>query len=152
MRQNRGRSENLLEKLEGLSALFSKSPRDTFPGKPSEGNGYVRVIVNETMVEVGETEEGLNIFDLPRVRPITNRLNFLFGHRKSIGREHIAKELHRISVPFAFIGFGIETVAKDVITLHGRVPCAETGCPNRSRCRRYRQRHKHRAYRQKCHS
>ena len=110
MRQNRGRGESLLEILEGLSALLGKSPRDTFPGKPSEGNGYVRIIVNETSVEIGEAKEGLNIFDLPRFRPIPNRLDFLFGHRESLGREHIAEELHRISVPFAFIGFGIETV------------------------------------------
>jgi hypothetical protein len=110
MRQNWGQSESLIEKLEELSALFGKSPRDTFPGKPSEGNCYVRVIVNETTVEIGETEEGLNIFDLPRFGPIPNRLEFIFGHRKSFGREHIAKELHRISVSFAIISFGIETV------------------------------------------
>jgi hypothetical protein len=64
--------------------------------------------VNETTVEIGEAEEGLNVFDLPRFRPIPNHLDFIFGHSKSIGREHIAKELHRISVPFTFIGFGIE--------------------------------------------
>jgi hypothetical protein len=61
-------------------------------------------------VEVGEAEEGLNIFNLPGFGPIPNCLDFLLGHRKSFGREHIAEELHRILVPFAFIGFGIETV------------------------------------------
>jgi hypothetical protein len=66
--------------------------------------------VNETTVEMGNAEEGLNIFDLLGFGSIPNHLYFLFGHRKSIGREHIAEELHRISVPLAFIGFGIETV------------------------------------------
>ena len=75
MRQNQGRTESLLEKLKGLSAIFGKSPRDTFPGKLSEGNRYVRVIVNETTVEVGEAEEGLNIFNLPGFGPIPNRLD-----------------------------------------------------------------------------
>jgi hypothetical protein len=100
MRQNRGRSESLLEKPEGLSAIFSKSPWDTFPGKPSEGNRYVQVVVNETTVEIGEPEEGLYILDSLGFGPIPYRLDFIFGHRKSVGQEHIAKELHRISVPF----------------------------------------------------
>jgi hypothetical protein len=96
MRQDQGRSESLLEKLEGLSALFGESPWDTFPGKPSEGNRYVRVIVDEMTVEIGEPEERLYVFDSPGFGPIPDHLDFLFGHRKSIGREHIAEELHRI--------------------------------------------------------
>jgi hypothetical protein len=84
------------------------------------GTVIVRVIVNETTVEIGEAGEGLNIFDLLRLRPIPNHLDFLFGHRKSIGREHIAEELHRISVPFTVIGFGIDRdcVAEDIVKLH----------------------------------
>jgi hypothetical protein len=76
-------------------AFFSKIPRDTFLGKPSEGNCYVQVIVivNEMMVEIGKTKERLNVFDLLRFRPVANCLDFVFGHGKSIGRKHIAVKI-----------------------------------------------------------
>jgi hypothetical protein len=90
--------------------------------------------VNEVTVEIGETEEGLNIFDLPRFGPIPNCLDFLFRHHKSFDQKHIGEELHRILVQFEFMLWHRDCIAEDIIKLHGHVPCAEMGYWNKSRC------------------
>ena len=44
-------------------------------------------------VEVGKTEEGLYILDLPRLGPILDGLYFFLGHGKSGGQKAISKVL-----------------------------------------------------------
>jgi len=49
--------------FESRSALISQVPDCTLSGKACEGYGDFRVSINETSVEVGKTEERLNVFN-----------------------------------------------------------------------------------------
>ena len=66
--------------------------------------------MNELPIEVGEAKERLYVFNLLRFRPLLDNLNFFVSHCQAEVHQDISKELNGISVPFAFICFGIETV------------------------------------------
>ena len=66
--------------------------------------------MNESPIEVGEAKEGLNVFNLPRFRPLLDNLDFFVGHCQTKVHQNISEEFHRISVPFAFVCFGVETM------------------------------------------
>ena len=66
--------------------------------------------MNELPIEVGKAKEGLNVFDLLRFQPLQDNFDFLVGHCQAEVREDISEELNIISVPFAFIHFGVETM------------------------------------------
>jgi hypothetical protein len=68
----------LLECVKGLPTIFGKVPRGILASKPSERNHDIRVVEDETAIEVSESEEGLDILDFPRFRPIKDSLD-LFG-------------------------------------------------------------------------
>ena len=63
MSQDRGRSEGVFEALESNATVIRKLPRDSFPGKAGERNHNLRVLMDEAMVEVCKTEEGLNVLN-----------------------------------------------------------------------------------------
>jgi hypothetical protein len=60
------------------------------------------------MIEICESEEGLNILNLPRFRPVYNSLYFLVRDSKAVRRQEITKVLHGCGMEFAFFRFGIE--------------------------------------------
>src|SRR5882672_679912 len=62
--------ESLFKCFKGGTALIGKVPCGTLAGKTHKWNCDFRISVNETTVEVGETEEGLNILDFLGFRPI----------------------------------------------------------------------------------
>ena len=66
--------------------------------------------MNELPIEVGEAKEGLNVFDLPRFRPLLDNLNFFVSHCQAKVRQNISEELNGILVPFTFSCFGLETM------------------------------------------
>ena len=98
-------SERFLEKFESGVAFQREVPCSTFPCECD-----FRVIMNESPVEVGEAKEGLYVFNLPRFRPLLDNLNFFLGHCQAKVRQDVSEELNGISVLFAFIRFGVETV------------------------------------------
>ena len=63
------------------------------------------------MVEVGETEEGLNVLDFVWFRPILDNLDFVGGHSQAVGREHIPKVFTGSDVKFTFICMGEKAVS-----------------------------------------
>ena len=63
-------------------------------GEAGEWDSNVRVIVDEATIEVRETKEGLNVFDLLRFRPFENDLDFIFGHRQAFSLQDVAKEFN----------------------------------------------------------
>src|SRR6266481_8327309 len=75
-------SESLLQGLEGCMALIGKVPGNTLVGEPHKWNCDLGIFVNEAMVKVGESEEGLNVFDLLRLGPVLDNLDFIGWHRK----------------------------------------------------------------------
>ena len=75
-----------------------------------EGNHNVGVLMDEVVVEVHKTKEGLNVLNYTRFGPILDSLNLLHRHRESGGREDIAQILHSVSMELALQGIGEESV------------------------------------------
>src|SRR6202045_5012910 len=66
----------------GLTVIRPE-PRNVFSGEAGHRSDYIRVSVDEAAVEIGEPEEGLYVFNLPRSRPFLYSFNFSHVHRKS---------------------------------------------------------------------
>ena len=81
--------------------------------KLSERDGYVRVISNESVIKVSETEEGLDLFDLLRGRPIADDLNLRGVHLETTGADDKAKEVGRFDAELAFLDLGIKIVGAE---------------------------------------
>jgi hypothetical protein len=62
--------------------------------------------MDKTPVEIGESQEGLDILYLTGSRPLLDGFNFVLGHCKSIGKKNVPKILSHISVELAFLGVG----------------------------------------------
>ena len=114
MREDWSRSERVLEKFKSGAAFQCEVPCSTFPCELGKRNCDFRVIVNISPVEVGEAKEGLYVFNLSRFQPLLDNFDFLIGHCQAEVHQDISEELNGISVPFAFIRFGIETVFPEV--------------------------------------
>jgi len=63
-------SEGMFESIERVSTVLGEIPRSIFPGDPGKRNHDVRVIEYKPAVEVGKSQEGLNVLYLTRFRPI----------------------------------------------------------------------------------
>ena len=55
MRKDRSGGEGLFQDIECCSTIFVEIPRSVFSSKTSEWNDYIRIVENETSVEVGES-------------------------------------------------------------------------------------------------
>ena len=55
-------------------------PGGTLLGKTHKWNGDFGISINETMVEIGKAEEGLNVLEFSWNWPILNDLEFVWGH------------------------------------------------------------------------
>ncbi|KAF8832667.1 hypothetical protein HHX47_DHR1001691 [Lentinula edodes] len=108
MGQNRCRSKSNFEIFEGLLTAAVPDPGSTFSGKPSHRHNGITIIIDKTMVEICKTQEGLNVLNLPRNRPLENCLDFLLGHSQSVGRKNITQILNSIHIELALLGIGIE--------------------------------------------
>ena len=64
MSQNGGGSEGVFEALESDATVVRERPRDSLPGKVGKGNHNLGVLMDEAMVEVHKTEEGLDVLNL----------------------------------------------------------------------------------------
>ena len=98
--------ESLLDHIESGATLMGKIPRGTFVGKTCKQDSDVGVPINETMVEVGEPKERLNISNFLRFGPILNNLNFVGSHHKAFGRQHVSEVFTGSDVKFAFVCAG----------------------------------------------
>jgi len=72
--------ESLFKCFKGGVALIREMPRGTLVGKTHKWNCDFRISMNEVMVEVGKTEERLNILDFLWYWPILDDLDFVQGH------------------------------------------------------------------------
>ena len=99
--------EGYFEGVERTPTLLRKVPRGILSGEPSEGNHDVRVIINESTVEVGEAQKGLDILYPLGLRLVADGLDFVLGHRQSRGCKMVPEVLHRFRVELTFFGFGI---------------------------------------------
>jgi len=79
-------------------------------GEMGEWASDIQVIVDKVMIEVSETEEGLDVFDLPQFGPFSNDFDLVFGHHQAFSIQDVAKEFYQILVPFTFVCFSEEAV------------------------------------------
>jgi len=66
--------------LNAFFTIFVEIPRSVFSCKMSEWDDYVGIVEDETSVEVGESQEGLNVFYFLWFRPLLNCFHFSVGH------------------------------------------------------------------------
>src|SRR5467141_3103792 len=78
-----------------------------------ECNSDFGICVNETMVKVGETEEGLNVLDFSGFRPILDYLDFVLGHGEAFRRQHISEVFAGSDVELAFVCMGKKSVSAE---------------------------------------
>jgi hypothetical protein len=78
-------------------------PGCTLTGKVSQWNGDSGIVVNKASIESGEAEEGLDVANFARFRPILNGLHLFIGHCEALGGEIVPEEFHRGSVKLTFI-------------------------------------------------
>jgi len=76
-------SEGVLESIERASTVLGEDPRSIFLGEPGEWNHNIRVVEYKPAVEVGKSQEGLNVLYLTRFRPIRDGLCFVQRHSQT---------------------------------------------------------------------
>ncbi|KIO08093.1 hypothetical protein M404DRAFT_134957 [Pisolithus tinctorius Marx 270] len=108
--ENRSGTEGILQVEESGVALLGKVPRSTLSHEASEWNNDVRVVINESSVEICETEERLDVSHLLWLRPVTDCLNLLSGHGETRGRKDITEVLDGARVKLALLRLGIKTM------------------------------------------
>jgi hypothetical protein len=95
--------ESSLQGIEGAATVVGKQPRSTLASKASKRNNNVGIIMNKTAVEVGEAKERLNVFNFPRLRPVTDGLDFVGRHGETLRRKAIAEIFDRVGMKLAFV-------------------------------------------------
>jgi hypothetical protein len=78
--ENRSGRESIFEEVEGVTGLFGEVKGDAFVHEAGKWNDDVGIVVDESTVEVGEAEEGLDVFDLPWLGPVTDGLDLVGSH------------------------------------------------------------------------
>jgi hypothetical protein len=96
--------ESLLECVEGRLAILGKVPFDVLPSQSHERNCDIRVVMDQSSMEVGKPKERLDVFHFVGYRPLMDGFDLVGGHGKAIWGEDISEILHGVTVPFAFTG------------------------------------------------
>ncbi|KIO00582.1 hypothetical protein M404DRAFT_152633 [Pisolithus tinctorius Marx 270] len=112
--ENRSGAEGILQAEESGAALLRKVPRSTLSREASEWDDDVRVVINESSVEICETKERLDVSHLLWLRPVVDCLNLLSGHGETGGRKNITEVLDRVRVKLALLWLGIKTMLSKV--------------------------------------
>ena len=85
MSKDWGRSESEFKLIECILALLGEILGEAFARKPSEWDSDGRISVNKSSVKVCKTEEGLDVVDFVRFRPILNAFDFVVSHGETLG-------------------------------------------------------------------
>src|SRR5882672_1672264 len=94
-------------------ALIGKVLGGTLVGKTRKRNCDFGISVHETMVEVGETKEGLNILDFQRFGPILDNLDLVWGHGEAFGRQHVSEVFAGSDMELAFVCMGKKSISME---------------------------------------
>ncbi|KIK25323.1 hypothetical protein PISMIDRAFT_97008, partial [Pisolithus microcarpus 441] len=87
------RGEGIFEVDEGRVAFLRKIPSHIFLGEAGQWHNYLRIVMDESSIEVCKPKEGLNVLDFLWFGPITDGLNLVSRHSQTRGREDVAKVL-----------------------------------------------------------
>jgi len=102
--------ECFFEYVEGFAGLLGELIRDPLTGKTSEGDHDIGVVENETSIEVGKAEKGLNILDFPQLRPILYDLDLCLVHGESLRRQNVSEVFHSLGVELTLVSAGVEAI------------------------------------------
>src|SRR5882724_1221884 len=94
-------------------ALIGEVPRGTLVGKTHKRNSDFRVSENETTIEVGTSEERLDVFDLPGFRPILDDLDLVRGHGEAFRRQHVSEVFAGSDMELAFVCMGKQYIGAE---------------------------------------
>jgi hypothetical protein len=108
-------SEELLELFECGLRLGGPFERLAFVQQVSNREDNARVSIDKTAVEVGESEEYLNVEDGLGDRPFSNGLNAFWVHRNPFGGNDESKETDFLHVKLAFLNFCVESGSKEFL-------------------------------------
>jgi len=86
MSKDQSGGKGLLQGVESRATLIGEIPRRSIVGQAGERNNNVRVIMNEAMVEVGESKERLDVLDFAGFWPVLNSLDLLWRHGEALQR------------------------------------------------------------------
>src|SRR5882724_1839866 len=93
--------------------LIGEVPRGTLAGKRCKWNGDFRVSENEMTIEVGKSEERLDVFDFPGFWPILEDLDLVRGHGEAFGRQHVSEVFTGSDVELAFVCMGKKSISTE---------------------------------------
>ena len=96
--------------LKGSLARIGKIPGNIFTSETSEGNNNVRVIMDETTIEVSKTKERLNVFNFPGLRPVKDSLYFAWGHGETGRGNDISKVFNKCEMEITFSEVCIQAI------------------------------------------
>jgi len=71
--------------LQRQNGTHQRNAKGYLADKKHEWNGDFGISIDEMTVEVGQTEEGLNVLDFLGFEPIWDDLDFVQGHGEAFG-------------------------------------------------------------------
>ena len=78
-----------------------------------EWHGDFGISKNESLVKVGKTKEGLNIFDFSGFGPILDYLDSVRGHGEAFRRQHISEVFAGSDMEFTFVCMGKKSASDE---------------------------------------
>src|SRR5882724_9733430 len=84
--------------------------RGVLVGETNQGYDDVREPHNESVIKVGETQEGLDCLEVSCGRPDTDHVGLGSVHRDASGGNHKTQELNLLCVEQALLRFGVQVV------------------------------------------
>jgi hypothetical protein len=109
MSENWGRTESLLERQKGFFRLVRPFEFDFFSREVRERSGDLTITFDETPIEIGETEEYLDIVRRLWAFPSKDRFDFGWIHVNTLRGDHEPEKRHFCSMELAFLRLDIET-------------------------------------------
>src|SRR5882724_7679744 len=113
MGKDRSCSESLFKCFKGRMALIRKVPGGTLVGKMHKWNSDFGISINEMKVEIGKTEEGLDILDFPGFQPVLDDLDFVWGHGEAFWGQHVSEVFAGSGMELAFVCKGKKSISME---------------------------------------
>src|SRR5277367_4339784 len=107
MTKNRSRREQGLELIEGSLGFGGPDKTLTFAQQAGDRNDNTGISLDEATVEIGESQEYLNIEDRLRNRPFGDGINAFGIHGDAFRGDDESEETDFLGVELAFLEFDV---------------------------------------------
>ena len=101
--------------LQRQNSTHRGNARGTLVGKMHKQDCDFRISINEMTVEIGKTEEGLNILDFLGFWPVLDDLDFVWGHGEAFQGQHVSKIFTGSGMELAFVCMGKKSVSAESV-------------------------------------